>query len=128
MIPFLLHALCFPPPLSSSSNALLLGLGSYFVAKLPSSVMVASVISDNSLQIKQLAKMATPSYTKDGELIDGGFVQIMFTISGNFWYTYLVLVSYLVLLNLNGFLVVAFVLSLHNAEWGEFAIWLDDSL
>ncbi|KAG5052560.1 hypothetical protein JHK87_004758 [Glycine soja] len=59
---------------------------------------------------QQLAKMATPAYAEDGELLDGGFdmstggvcgylhdviyitcfVQVMSIVSGKFWYTYLV--------------------------------------
>ncbi|KAF4370373.1 hypothetical protein F8388_016110 [Cannabis sativa] len=62
------------------------------------------------LPYKQLAQMANPSYTDDGELLDGGFdmstggvcgylhdiiyitsfVQVASIISGKFWYIYLV--------------------------------------
>ncbi|KAF4346145.1 hypothetical protein G4B88_012616 [Cannabis sativa] len=60
------------------------------------------------LPYKQLAQMANPSYTDDGELLDGGFdmstggvcgylhdiiyitsfVQVASIISGKFWYIY----------------------------------------
>ncbi|XP_010268422.1 PREDICTED: transmembrane protein 208 homolog [Nelumbo nucifera] len=63
---------------------------------------------------QQLAEMANPTYTDDGELIDGGFdmstggvcgylhdviyitsfVQLMSIISGKFWYTYLVIPAF----------------------------------
>ncbi|KNA20127.1 hypothetical protein SOVF_055280 [Spinacia oleracea] len=64
-----------------------------------------------AMPYKQLASMAKPAYTNDGELIDGGFdmstggvcgylhdliyitcfVQIASLISDKFWYTYLVI-------------------------------------
>ncbi|KAJ7979563.1 Transmembrane protein [Quillaja saponaria] len=63
---------------------------------------------------QQLAAMANPTYTDDGELLDGGFdmstggvcgylhdviyitsfVQVMSIISGKFWYTYLVIPAF----------------------------------
>ncbi|KAI4335501.1 hypothetical protein L6164_014140 [Bauhinia variegata] len=63
---------------------------------------------------QQLAKMATPTYADNGELLDGGFdmstggmcgylhdviyitcfVQVASIISGKFWYTYLVIPAY----------------------------------
>ncbi|WCJ30176.1 hypothetical protein M5689_011749 [Euphorbia peplus] len=66
------------------------------------------------LPYQQLAAMAKPAYTDDGELLDGGFdmstggicgylhdviyitsfVQVMSIISDKFWYTYLVIPAY----------------------------------
>ncbi|KAG2407675.1 uncharacterized protein HKW66_Vig0024970 [Vigna angularis] len=63
---------------------------------------------------QQLARMATPAYAEDGELLDGGFdmstggvcgylhdviyitcfVQVMSIISGKFWYTYVVIPAF----------------------------------
>nr|ACU15819.1 unknown [Glycine max] len=63
---------------------------------------------------QQLAKMATPAYAEDGELLDGGFdmstggvcgylhdviyitcfVQVMSIVSGKFWFTYLVIPAF----------------------------------
>lgn len=75
-------------------------------------LMVTSV--GYALPYLQLANMAKPTYTDDGELLDGGFdmsttgmcgylhdviyitsfVQLMSIFSGKFWYTYLVIPAF----------------------------------
>ncbi|XP_040861730.1 uncharacterized protein [Glycine max] len=96
----------------SSSPATMLVFHSSFTWKHWIGLIVTSLAY--VIPYQQLAKMATPAYAEDGELLDGGFdmstggvcgylhdviyitcfVQVMSIVSGKFWYTYLVIPAF----------------------------------